>query len=210
MAIPNGVDSSRLKTSDFRHQQEFSDLKSKVSHLRIGCIARLAWEKGVDLLLEAVKDLPEVSLSIVGTGREEQRIRRIIDAINQQLKTQNLKLRINLRPSVTDVSAFYHSIDLFVLPSRDHDPCPLAPIEAMACGIPVIMTDACGTAEHLKNGTDALVVRAHSAQTLKEAIKKMMNANFRTSIAQQGQRTARRNFTLENMVDAYENLLKGT
>lgn len=200
-AIPNGVDTRRLEIRDMG--REFAQLKAQSLQLRIGTIARLSWEKGVDLLLEAVRDLPNISLTVVGTGRDERKIHNTI-------KRFNLEQRVTIQRATSNVAAFYRSLDLFILPSRDHDPCPLAPIEAMACGIPVIMTDACGTAGYLRNSIDALIVESNSVGALKEAIKKMMDTNLRISIAKQGQQTARRNFTLETMVDAYENLLKGT
>ena len=108
--------------------------------------------------------------------------------------------------SFSDLSLFYQSLDIFILPSRDHDPFGLVAAEAMLCGIPVIVTDACGIAGYLTDGTDALVVKADDAAALAEAISSLRDPAVRKQIAERGQKTAQEKFSLGKMVDRYENL----
>lgn len=194
VAIPNGVDLKRIDSAP-------SLLPPLYPHpLHIGCIARLTRDKGVDLLLEAITDLPDVSLTIVGTGRDERHILSLIHRIRTHTPVQ-------VYSSVPDLGAFYRSLDVFVLPSREHDPFGLAAAEAMTLGIPVVVTDVCGIAGYLTDGNDALIANANSALAIREAIVTLRNPAVRATIAEAGRRTAKEKFSLERMVGAYEQLI---
>ncbi len=168
----------------------------------LGCIARLSEEKGVDLLIRSIADMPEITLSIVGQGRDEGCIRTMIA---KREKREGLE-RIFLSPSA-DLQEFYASIDALVLPSRDNDPFGLVAAEAMTLGIPVIATDACGIAEYLKNGEDAVIVKANDEKAMTDAIAVLKDAQTRQRIGQAGMKTAREKFSLERMIGRYESLI---
>jgi glycosyltransferase involved in cell wall biosynthesis len=154
----------------------------------------------VDVLIEAVTDLPQVSLTIIGRGQEEGYLRKLLDE-------RGLTDRVSIMPTVADLGAFYRSLDAFVLPSRAHDPFGLAAAEAMILGIPTIVTDQCGIARHIQNGREALVTEAGSVAALKSAIREMEQRDQRASLAHSGKCAARERFSLEKMVTAYETLL---
>ena len=165
--------------------------------LRLGCLARMTHDKGIDILIEAMKDLPNTSLTIVGTGREESALKRRAAGIPC----------ITFVEQIDDLADFYRSVDVLVLPSREHDPFGLVAAEAMACGTAVIVTDACGIAGYLTDGVDAVIVKAGSAEELRQAIERMKNEEVRERIAAEGLRTAQRLFEAGAMVDRYERLL---
>lgn len=192
VAIPNGIDTSRLTR---RNPQP-------VTHnpklLRIGTIARLSKDKGVDVLIEAVKDLENVSLNIVGTGSEEA---TLLSAIS------NLP-HITITAHIDDLAEFYTSLDLFVLSSRDHDPFGLVAGEAMMLGVPVIVTDTCGIAGYLTHEHDALIVPTGSLQELRKAIMHLQHhPEKRSLLATVGKATAEEKFSIEKMVERYEGIL---
>jgi glycosyltransferase involved in cell wall biosynthesis len=176
----------------FTASQSLSDS----SNLKIGCIARLTHDKGIDLLVEAVKNISNVDLMIVGKGREEKNLENLIAG----------KENIKLISYVADLNEFYSSLDLLVLPSREHDPFGLVAAEAMMLGIPVIVTDACGIADDLTSGKDALIVEADSSAALSEAIKSMQDSENRLRIGTACKETAHQKFTLKRMIDRYEKL----
>jgi glycosyltransferase involved in cell wall biosynthesis len=190
VAIPNGIDMERFTHKMLRRAQHDTSL------LRIGCIARLSYEKGIDLLIEAAKDLPNITLTIIGTGPEEERLKRQAERMN----------RIHFVPHIDNLQRFYREIDCLVLPSRDHDPFGLVVVEAMAAGVPTICTDACGIASHL-SGDESLIVEAGSSKALREAIEQMNHSEVRTKLATIGPKVVRERFTVEKMVEAYEILL---
>ena len=193
-AIANGIDLDRFKveSSKLKVKPSTSNLKPTTRNLlRIGCVSRLSPEKGVDVLVDAVRDLPDTSLEIIGTG------------------PQKLELPSNAKiiDRVEDLGSFYQSIDVLVLPSREHDPFGLVAAEAMTLGTPVIVTDACGIADYLASGNDSLVVKANSSKALKGAILKLFDDDLRKSIGFTGNKTATKKFAFEKMIKAYECIL---
>ncbi len=192
VVLPNGIDPKRLEGA----------AEKSVPPL-VGCIARLSPEKGVDVLLDAVTDVPEVNLTIVGKGREEGFLRTII--MERQLED-----RVSIVSSVERLGSFYRSLSVLVLPSIENDPFGLVAAEAMLCGVPVIITDECGIADFLKHEEDALIVPAGSSILLKKAIDWIVRDPQRALIvAEKGHKTAERLFGLEKMIDRYEQVLLG-
>ncbi len=196
VAIPNGIDLSRFSSAPP------ASSVSSASSLKIGTIARLEKEKGLDLLLQSIRDLPNVSLTIVGTGREEANLRNL-------MRTLPHPDRVHLAPNVPNLGTFYRSIDLLVLPSRTNDPFGLVAAEAMSLGVPVMVTDACGIAAYLKHDDNAVIVKADDVSALRDGIRSLLDQAKRASIAEKGRMFARTEFSLEKMTERYETLLKG-
>jgi glycosyltransferase involved in cell wall biosynthesis len=201
VAIPNGIDALRIANNELCHDSFFILHDS----LRVGTLARLSPDKGVDVLTSAVEGMPEASLTVVGTGSEEGMLRNWMATINDREALPSPRLRII--GHVENLGSFYGDLDAFVLASREHDPFGMAAAEAMLCKTATIVTNACGIAGYLENGRDALVVPAGDAQALREALKRLSNVEFRKRIAEQGQKTAMEKFSMEKMVDAYEQCL---
>lgn len=196
VAIPNGVPIPENCPS-----QRASD-----GTLSVGCVARLSLEKGIDVLIAAAEHLPEVTLRIVGKGPQEGFLRSMMAEDAGRIGLP----RIVLQSSVPDLGVFYESIDVLVLPSVDHDPFGLVAAEAMARGIPVIVTDQCGIAGSLADGVDALVVAAGSSAQLASALQRLRDPALRMKFGEAARVTAQARFGLGTMVDAYDTLLRSS
>lgn len=208
VAIPNGADRDHLEASTLRQAQgkpktakrgHTSTLRQAQS-VTVGCVARLTPEKGIDLLIDAVKDLPKIYLNILGKGKQEKKLRA-------QVAKLGMEDRVEFTPTASHIGSFYKSLDVNVLPSRVLDPFGLAPAESMMMGVATVVTDACGICDELQNGKDSLVVKANSADALKKALITLSNPKRRSEIAKEGLKTARKKFSIDTMVSAYENLL---
>ena len=182
VAIPNGINPTRFENFQKKNHDGYI----------IGCIARLSQEKGVDVLMKAVQEIPDVSLRIVGEGHEKKSLEK------------HCNNRMSIENTIEDLTSFYEEIDLLVLPSREHDPFGLVAAEAMLLGIPVVVTDACGIAHSLTNNEDAVIVHANSVESLMQGIQHIRTID---SIGAKGKQTAEQLFTIERMVDAYEKIL---
>ncbi len=204
IAIPNGVPipGERIAGSDKR--LENYPLPTTHYPLHVGTVARLDPEKGIDVLIQSIEKLPEVTLSILGKGRLEGYIRTLIEEDTKRMGQQ----RIHLLPRVPDLPEFYRSLDLFVLPSSDHDPFGLVAAEAMVLGVPTIVTDACGISGHVKNGEDALIVSAGSPQELGIAIKKLFDEEKRSKLSLAGIQAIRGRLGVPHMIEQYEEVLQ--
>jgi len=191
VAIPNGIDLKR-----FSSESSDSSVSSE-SSIKIACISRLAPEKGVDLLIEAVQNTKNIQLTIVGKGKEESRLKALIQSSAS-----------SILPSVPNLQTLYCSHDIFVLPSRNNDPFGLVAAEAMVLGIPVVVTDACGIAGYLEDGKTAVIVKAGSSETLREGIERLRDPAVRKRVRDAGKTFAEEHFSLERMIDRYETLLR--
>lgn len=199
VSIPNGIDVEKFAPCDVL---PLSVSKGQHDVFNVGCIARLTRDKGIDLLIEAVANLPNVTLTIVGSGREEKNIRTLANQVNRQTSK-----RVHML-SATDPATFYRTIDCLVLPSREHDPFGLVIAEAMAAGVPTIVTDTCGIAAHLRPD-DALIVPAGDARALRNAIETLIRRpQLARAFAQHGPQIARERFSRSTMIDAYAALLE--
>lgn len=194
VSIPNGVPVALPPSPDpFPHP----------SGIHVGTVARLDPEKGVDVLIHAIAELPEITLSIVGKGSQESYIRTLITEDTERMGQQ----RIHLLSHVDDLSAFYRSLDIFVLPSSDHDPFGLVAAEAMSCGTATIVTDACGISGSLKATVEALIVPAGSPRELYAALQSLFDPDRRRELAKAGEEAVRTRLTVVEMVEKYEQIL---
>ncbi|MFD3653605.1 glycosyltransferase family 4 protein [Streptomyces sp. NPDC058620] len=108
------------------------------------CVGRLSRQKGQDVLLRAWDQLRVrgARLVLVGDGPYERRLRDMAPA------------DVVFTGASQDVRPWLHAADVLVLPSR-WEGMALAPLEAMACGRPVVMSDVNGARESLPPGHDA-------------------------------------------------------
>jgi UDP-glucose:(heptosyl)LPS alpha-1,3-glucosyltransferase len=70
---------------------------------------------------------------------------------------RDLSGRVRFLPPRRDVEFYYAAADAYAGPSLE-DTGPLPPVEAMACGVPAILSASCGTAEIITNGVNGLIL----------------------------------------------------
>jgi glycosyltransferase involved in cell wall biosynthesis len=150
----------------------------------VGVIGNSPLRKGYLYLLRAWKKLalPNAQLLIrcAGGFAEYPVLRRLL------VELPNVKLV----PYISDLSAFYRGLDAFVLPSVD-DGFGMAVFEALASGVPVIATRACGAAELLSNGVDSILVPPGREDALGEAIVRLYESkDLRYELGDAGAATA--------------------
>ncbi len=138
----------------------------------IGYVGRLVVEKGVDLLLNAVAELPGVwRLHIVGAGPERERL-------EEQARRLGLADRVLFEgelPSLR-VPAFFRELDVMVLPSHSQsnwvEQFGRVLIEAMACGVVVVGSD-CGEIPNVI-GDAGLIFPEWNDYALRERLEQLM------------------------------------
>jgi glycosyltransferase involved in cell wall biosynthesis len=130
-----------------------------------GLPARFSPEKNHDLLLDAAGILAaegsKLRFLLAGDGTERSRIAN-------RVRREGLSDRVEL-PGFLDRSEFFNRVDLLVLCSLVENQ-PYAILEAMACGVPVVATDAGGVAEMIEDGETGLLVAPQSAEALASAL----------------------------------------
>lgn len=203
--ILNGVDVVKLNEFNQNNLDKWVAQNQffKSNSFKIGLITRLYADKGIDYFIEAFRQViihfPNCEALIVGEGPEKELLASL---------AKNLPIRFIGKLEHAEIKYFLQSIDVFVLPSSEYDPFGLAPAEAMATKKPVIVTDVCGITDFLQNEEEALIVPAKNVEALSDALKRLINdEKLRKKLAQNGQKLAQRKFSLERMVDEYEEVI---
>lgn len=126
--------------------------------LRLIALGRLEATKGMDLLVAAMRQLPELPIrldiyGIVQSAAETSYARALRAAIARDA-------RIQLKPPVPHarVLALLQEYDALVIPSRWLETGPLVVLEAFAVGVPVIGSDLGGIQEKVQHGVNGLLV----------------------------------------------------
>ncbi len=149
-----------------------SNIKKEKTSFTILSVGSLTHQKAHDVLLDAFSRLapsaPDWRLSIAGDGK-------LKEALRKQAESLGVHDRIEWHGWVWDIHACYGSADIFVLPSR-YEGMPNALLEAMSCGLPVIVSDASpGPLEYVKHGVTGLVAPVDDAPALAAAIERLIH-----------------------------------
>jgi glycosyltransferase involved in cell wall biosynthesis len=123
--------------------------------------------KGLPCLLQAVGQLHNLNLQLLIVGRDQTApYQTFIDQYN-------LRSRVQFLPPRPDVQFYYAAADTYIAPSRE-DAFAQPPIEAMACGLPVIVSSHAGASELITDGVDGLILEDPTdSQTLAELIQRL-------------------------------------
>lgn len=119
------------------------------NRLRLGFLGRLAVEKGIELLLDAVRTLPsrEVELVIAGSGELEYERH-----LRHRFASENITFLGFTRPL-----EFFPRIDALVVPSLWPEPLPRTAFEAYGFGVPILGSDRGGIPETIEEGITGFV-----------------------------------------------------
>jgi len=110
-------------------------------------------KKGLDCLLEAIYRLKSLPICLLVVGKDDPNPYLV------RIRERGLNERVTFLPPRPDVEVYYAAADAYVAPSLD-DAFPLPPTEAMACGLPVIVSSqAGGVSEIIKDGVDGLILK---------------------------------------------------
>jgi glycosyltransferase involved in cell wall biosynthesis len=135
-------------------------------------VGRLIWKKGVDILVDALKGLRgrwSLEVVIAGDGPERVRLEKHVQAAGL---AENVKFIGFQQPR--DLPRWYSVADLFVLPSRT-EPWGVVVLEALASGVPVVVTDKVGCFPDVVNDPRVgSVVPAEDPEALGRAIENFL------------------------------------
>ncbi len=127
---------------------------------------RLHVNKGFDILIRALPQVPDVQLCIAGSGPDEGMLKKLADA-------EGIADRVTWLGWVQDLGPLYRAAELFVCSSR-HEPLGNVIIEAWAHGCPVVAAAAQGPSELIQDGQDGLLVPVDNPQGLATAINHVL------------------------------------
>jgi glycosyltransferase involved in cell wall biosynthesis/GT2 family glycosyltransferase len=159
--------------------------------------------KGYDILLEALGTLsaqPGWRLAVAGQGGEEPRLR-------EQARREGLGDRVHLLGFRDDIPDLLAAADVYVMPSRSEG-LPLALLEAMFAGLPVVASAVGGIPDALGEG-GGILVPPGDAPALAAALRALLTDDERRRVlGSRAGEIAGARFGVDAMADAYERLYR--
>ncbi|MBE9584296.1 glycosyltransferase [Mucilaginibacter sp. JRF] len=128
--------------------------------------SRLVYHKRIDLIIEAFRSMPTKRLVVVGDGPELDRLKKIAPA---NVTLTGHQPQANLITYIQKAKAFIFAA---------HEDFGISPIEAMACGTPVLAYGKGGCAETVLNGETGLLFTAQTAQAIVECVNVFESGEF--------------------------------
>jgi glycosyltransferase involved in cell wall biosynthesis len=127
-------------------------------------VGRLEEYKGAQFILEAIRQIPDVSLLVVGEG-----------SYRPQLQAAAKRLDVHFAGFQSDPSCFYRDSTIFINPSLGPEGLPLVSLEAMAHGLPCIFSDLPVHREISAEGKAAALFKRGDSETLAQQLKQLLD-----------------------------------
>jgi glycosyltransferase involved in cell wall biosynthesis len=164
--VPNAVDEDLFQPcTDEEQRAARSRFSLPVNTFVAGGIGRLAHEKHFILVAELAARHPNVYFAVAGSGPEGERIAARADELG-------VKERVRLLGSVLDRGSFYRALDAFLLPSL-FEGLPMALLEAMFSGVPVLSSRLEGVSAILINEKEGLLASAGDVEDFSRQLKRL-------------------------------------
>jgi glycosyltransferase involved in cell wall biosynthesis len=163
-------------------------------------VGRLDPRKGTDTLLRSLVHLPEATLTLLG-GAEGHETARLVTLATELGVADRVSFD---RVEHAAIAAAYQAHDCVVFPSEWPEPFGLVPLEAMACGTPVVASGAGGSADFLRHEGNCLLFAPGDETALATAVRRMAgDAALRADLVKEGYTWATR-YDVDRTADAFE------
>ena len=147
-------------------ERKFTPEKKEQSTPYIVSVGRLSKEKGVELLSETAKLLPEYNFIVAGNGPDGECLEGIPN--------------VTLKGFVTGVELtnLMANAKLLIAPSVCYENCPLSILEAHSMGVPVVTMNSGGMAELVEDGKTGGLANKPTPQSVAKTIKKCLDTKL--------------------------------
>ncbi len=185
-----GVEVSQAAVTASNHERD--ELRARwdigINDLVVLFVGTEFKRKGLDALLQGFAKVPRARFKLLIAGGGGERIesyKKLVDRLQLGSEVRFLGL-------VDGIDRIYPIADIYVLPTLA-DPCPLAPLEAMAAGVATVMSSSTynGTAELIRQGEAVILSNPHDPEEIAAVLLKLMNPHVRQQVAEKGQQLVR-------------------
>jgi len=199
--VVNGIDIARVQGEALEAADARYRLGLEPGPPVVGAVARLDQVKRLDLLVQAAARVarPDLVVVLVGAGPEEPRLRELVRALGVQD-------RVRLAGEVPDAATLLRAFNVYAAPSRKEG-MPLAVVEAMALGLPVVASDIPAHREVLGPGSAGIV--AGCAELVRMLNQLLADASTRAALGADNRTRAERLFDARTMVDGIDAIYRG-
>jgi glycosyltransferase involved in cell wall biosynthesis len=208
--IPNGVDTERFRpaASDSERERARDALSIPSGRFVVVIVAALRPEKNHRLLLDAAARIEasrrDFLFLIVGEGPEG-------DDLRLRARERSLGDSVRFMGRREDIPAILSAVDASVLCSHPVvETFPLAVLEAMSCGVPVVASDVGAVREMVAEGVEGRVIPPGDVETLVGALVALADApEDRKRMGRRGRDRVVRDFAVGGMVRRYAEMFRG-
>lgn len=201
ISIPNGLDPTRVEPTMEREDiRELMGIDNK--EISIFTIGRLATQKGITYLLNAIKLLEEENITniyhlyIAGSGELDKELK-------DQVKNSGIEYKVTFLGHRTDINNLLAAADIIVLPSL-WEGLSISLLEAMAAKKAIICTNIGSNMTVVKHNKEAMIVEAKDVEGLKSNIKLLVeNQVLRETLAKQSYERFASSFSKDVMLKGY-------
>ncbi len=202
--IPPGVDTEHFRPGVPPDLELRARLHLKPNSFLIGCVAHLLPVKGHPTLIRAVASIPEAHLVLAGRPEDPA----YTDTLHALCVELDVADRVHFLGAVANIPALHAEIDVFVLPSLAKyrmEGCPVAMMEAMACGVPAVVSNIPGPDDVITSGENGILVPPEDVDALAAALKELQqNPERRSALGEAGRQRILANYRIEDEVARHE------
>jgi L-malate glycosyltransferase len=203
VTVHNGIETGLFQLPPEEREAARRELGLNPDELAVGTMGELAEQKNHRCLLDAVpavlKRRPQTRFLIAGDGELKEKLLARRDELGLGDRVRFLGYR-------EDVPRLLSAFDIFVLPSL-WEGLPVALIEAMAAGVPIVATDVDGNIEVFGHGEAGLAVPPGDPERLAEGLLELAgDPDRRKRLGETGRRRARELFDVRVMIRRYGEL----
>jgi len=205
VVIPNGVDTTHYRPPKAGEKEALRSQLGLPSGTLFLYVGRFAPEKLLPDLIGrfAERTSPDSSLVCVGSGPEEEAMRRAADA-------SGLGSRLRVIAPMGPIEEVYRACDVFVLPSTSEG-LSNALLEAMSSGLAVLGTCVGGTAEAVRSDQEGLLYPVGDPDALRGALARLSSSESdRARFGSAARKRVLSRFSLDSVAESYLSLYKGS
>jgi glycosyltransferase involved in cell wall biosynthesis len=165
----------------------------------VGAVGRLAFQKGFDVLLRAMREVDNATVVIVGDGEDREQLEALANRLGVADRTIWAGWSDDVRSQV-------RAFDVFALPSR-FEGFPLAVLEALLAERPVVAADVGSVGEAVIPGETGFLVQPDDPGALAAAIRQLIgDAELQRRMGARGRRLVLGRFTARDMARSFSEL----
>lgn len=143
-------------------------------------------------------------LLLCGYGSEEEI--ENVDKIRQSVMS---KEKIIMQPHRDDVVNLLSQVEILVMPSQSFESFGYTALEAMSCGVPVVVTNVGGLPEVVEDGKCGYVIQKNDIQGFAKSVNQLLeDKDLRKRMGEAGIKRYNNYFNVSQMVEEYERLIK--
>ncbi len=208
--VPNGLDLGQF-LKDLPQKGYFKSKYLPLGNDYILILGRLNWKKGFDILVpafaEVLKEYPDLYLAIVGP--DEKNYQKIIKKLIQKNNIKDRVIFTGLLKGKEKLGA-YLDARAFVLPSYSEN-FGMVVLEAMACGLPTIISNKVGIYKEVEKHQAGLIAKANPKSISWALLNVLKNPNLAGSLSENGKNLVKQVYDIKevakNMAREYDKIV---